>query len=146
MQQSIPELEAIVALNSFGSLLWPRHGALDLQVPVLFTGGTLDLITPPLSEQLDLLLATQPHLASRVVIGVDVHKEKKTSDDLFKLGTELVGVQPLNVQSLLAVEIKTFLEQVEAGEVLKGSMHKQVGDLRLHRLDRAAVERLRNAQ
>ena len=156
MQQSIPELEAIVALNSFGSLLWPRHGALDLQVPVLFTGGTLDLITPPLSEQLDLLLATQPHLASRVVIvegashfspvRVDVQKEKKTSDDLFKLGTELVGVQPLNVQSLLAVEIKTFLEQVEAGEVLKGSMHKQVGDLRLHRLDRAAVERLRNAQ
>ena len=57
-----------------------------------------------------------------------------------------MGVQPLNVQSLLAVEIKTFLEQVEAGEVLKGSMHKQVGDLRLHRLDRAAVERLRNAQ
>jgi hypothetical protein len=50
------------------------------------------------------------------------------------------------VQRLLAVEIQIFLEQVEAGEGLKDSVHKQIGDLRLHRLDRAAVERLRDAQ
>ena len=61
-------------------------------------------------------------------------------------GEELVGRQPLAVQRLLAVEIQIFLEQVEAGEALQGSTHQQVGDLRLHRLDRHAAERLRKSQ
>ncbi len=154
--QSIPQLEAIVALNSFGSLLWPRHGAVPLSVPVLLTGGTLDLITPPLSEQLDLLLAISPHPASRVVlvegashfspVRVEGQMGEGRGDDLFQLGEELVGRQPLAVQRLLAVEIQIFLEQVEAGEALEGSTHQQVGDLRLHRLDRNAAERLRKSQ
>ncbi|MDP7327429.1 MAG: alpha/beta hydrolase [Prochlorococcaceae cyanobacterium ETNP7_MAG_30] len=156
VQPLVPQLEAIVALNSFGSLLWPSYGDLDIPVPVLLAGGTLDLITPPLSEQLDLLLATQPHPASRAVlvegashfspVRVEAQKVEGPSDDLFKLGKELVGLQPLTVQRLLAVEIQIFLEQVEAGEGLKDSVHKQIGDLRVHRLDRAAVERLRDAQ
>jgi len=44
-------LSAVIGFNSFGSLLWPA-GSLSktVKVPVLFTGGTLDLITPPISE------------------------------------------------------------------------------------------------
>ena len=45
-------LSAVIGFNSFGSLLWPA-GSLSktVKVPVLLTGGTLDLITPPISEQ-----------------------------------------------------------------------------------------------
>ena len=155
-QKPIPQLEAIVALNSFGSLLWPGHGDAAVPVPVLFAGGTFDLITPPLSEQLDLLLATPAHPASRVLlvegashfspVRVEAQPGKDQEDDLFQLGEELVGVQPLAVQSVLAAEIRIFLEQVESGEALVGSSHQQLGSLRMHRLDRSAVENLRGSQ
>ena len=67
-------------------------------------------------------------------------------DDLFRLGEELVGVQPLQVQALLAGEIVTFLERIEANSMASaptpphgGHLHRQVGDLHLHRIDTSAA-------
>ena len=51
-------LRGVVGFNSFGSLLWPRHGLSGLPVPVLMVGGSLDLVTPPLQEQLSLLVTS----------------------------------------------------------------------------------------
>jgi predicted dienelactone hydrolase len=49
-------VQAVVSLNGFGSLLWPHRGLRPLPAPVLLMGGSLDLITPPISEQLQLFL------------------------------------------------------------------------------------------
>ena len=137
-------LAGVVGLNSFGSLLWPRHRPVRLPVPALYTGGTLDLITPPINEQLELLLATAPKSGSAAVLvqgashfsPIRVESKPKESkptvvadgrpqqgqsggknNDLFQLGEELVGVQPLQVQALLGQEIVQFLERVDRGPV-----------------------------
>ena len=62
------QLAAVVGLNSFGSLLWPRRLHLKDSLPVFLSGGTLDLITPPLSEQVGLLRALPFHPDSRAVL------------------------------------------------------------------------------
>lgn len=146
------DLEAIVALNSFGSLLWPLSDAAAVKVPMLLAGGTLDLITPPASEQLALLLALSSHPTSRVLlfeggshfspIQVPTDPAEGAAQDLFRLGDDLVGIQPQAVRRLMMIEISTFLEQVEAKEALESSAHLEVDGLRLHRLNRAGVAQL----
>ncbi len=151
------DLVGLIGMNSFGSLLWPRNRPLQLPVPVLFSGGSLDLITPPQSEQLGLMLALAPHPASRAVlvdgashfspVRVEGQAGEGQGEDLFRLGKELVGVQPLQVQTLLEDEIVVFLEQLEgsrpeAAAAQTSTLHRRIGDLQLHRLNRDAAARL----
>jgi len=67
-------------------------------------------------------------------------------EDLFQLGEELVGVQPLQVQTLLEQEISRFLVQLEQGSDVglpsNGSEHLRVGNLHMHRLDQSGAARL----
>ena len=154
------QLVGIVGMNSFGSLLWPRNRPVRIPVPALFTGGTLDLITPPLNEQLELLLATAPDPRSRAVlvegashfspIRVEAQLTESKDNDLFQLGEELVGVQPLQVQALLGEEIITFLEQLKPGRRGSASqggpalIHRQAGSLHLHRINAEGAIQLLN--
>lgn len=108
-------LVAVVSLNGFGSLLWPRQGLAGLPVPALLLGGSLDLITPPLSEQLGLF---QPavHPRSRLVLlegGSHFSPVRIASGDraLFQLGQELVGVEPARIQALILSLTSEFLER-----------------------------------
>ena len=149
-------LSGVVGLNSFGSLLWPRRLPLPEHVPVFLSGGTLDLITPPLSEQLGLLRSLPRNPGTRVVlvegashfspVRVEGQANSGQGEDVFQLGEELVGVQPLQVQAQLEKEIGRFLldleEGVMSGSVPGGVEHLQVGDLHLHRLDQTGAARL----
>ena len=153
-QEEIPNLKAIVAINSFGSLLWPNERDAELTVPVLLLGGTLDLITPPIQEQLGLLLATSPNPFSRTLliegashfssVRVDGQDKREAGDDLFQLDDALVGDQPLSVQSLFVQEIIRYLDILEKGNNMVTSYHQQKGDLRIHLMDRQSVRRLLN--
>ena len=149
------ELAGVVGLNSFGSLLWPRQIPLSADVAVFLSGGTLDLITPPLSEQLGLLRSLPANPATRAVlvegashfspVRVEGQSGGGQGEDVFQLGEELVGVQPLRVQAQLEREIVRFLIDLEAGRVSSsqkgGVEHLQVGDLHLHRLDQTGAAR-----
>ncbi len=154
---NLPKIKAIVALNSFGSLLWPKEQDINLDIPILLTGGTLDLITPPISEQLGLLLATKPQRNSRVVlvegashfspIRIDKKSIGKKQADLFQLGEDLVGVRPLEVQNLLADEITIFLDSIENNKLSTNkSVHKEINKVRIHSLNRDTVKRLLHGQ
>ena len=150
------QLAAVIGLNSFGSLLWPRRLALKDSLPVFLSGGTLDLITPPLSEQVGLLRALPFHPDSRAVlvegashfspIRVEGQNGTGRGDDVFQLGEELVGVQPLEVQAQLELEISQFLMDLEndrqSAHIPGGVEHLIVGDLHLHRLDQTGATRL----
>ena len=149
-------LAAVVGLNSFGSLLWPRRIPLPDDVAVFLSGGTLDLITPPLSEQLGLLRSLPANPATRAVlvegashfspVRVEGQSGGGQGDDVFQFGEELVGIQPLRVQAQLEREIVRFLLDLErgrvSGSVQGGIEHMQVGDLHLHRLDQTGASRL----
>ena len=139
---------AVVGLNSFGGLIWPHRASRALPIPLLMVGGTLDLITPPLDEQLALLAGLAEHPASRVVvvegashfspIRVDGQGKASEGDDLFRLGEELVGVNPLSVQRVIAHEVIRFLDSLNSTSPRNDAVHLMdvSAKTRWHRLGR----------
>ncbi|MDM7936419.1 MAG: alpha/beta fold hydrolase [Cyanobium sp. CZS 48M] len=111
-------LAAVVSFNGFGSLLWPGRGLERLKAPLLITGGGLDLVTPPVSEQLALFLQ-HPDPRSRLVMveggsHFSVVRVKEQEQALWRLGDGLVGVAPVRVQELLLSLTSDFLSSVDA--------------------------------
>ncbi len=151
-QARIKELKGIVAINSFGSLLWPRNSSMQINFPVFLTGGTFDLITPAITEQLGLLLATKNNQLSRILliegashfspIRVKGQLNQSTGKDVFQIGESLVGFHPLSVQSVLAAEIINFLNNFEDNKAIPVTLNQSQDDLRFHILDSSAVKRL----
>jgi predicted dienelactone hydrolase len=139
---------AVVGLNSFGGLIWPHRSRQALPIPLLIVGGTLDLITPPLDEQLPLLAGLAEHPDSRVVvvegashfspIRVDGQGKASEGDDLFQLGEELVGVNPLSVQRVIAHEVIRFLDTLSSESPRNDAVHlmEASSKTRWHRLGR----------
>ncbi len=115
-------IAGVVTLNGFGSLLWPHRGLRGLEAPVLMLGGSLDLITPPLSEQLRLFLP-DPNPRSRLVLleGAShfspVRMQPSSEAPLFKFGEEWVGVDPTRVQNLILSLSSEFLWGLDPGGV-----------------------------
>ncbi len=150
----IKQLHAIVGINSFGSLLWPDRSSLTSNVPVLLTGGTFDLITPALSEQLGLLLSIQPNSFNRVLviegashfspIRVKDQTDNSRGEDLFQLGEGLVGSYPLSVQGLLSSQVIRFLDSLEQKKKLPVSINGSTVNLKYHLLDYSNVENIVN--
>jgi predicted dienelactone hydrolase len=110
-------LRGVVVFNSFGSLLWPQNGLRALPVPVMMVGGSLDLVTPPIAEQLDLFLPIG-HDRSRLVLveGGSHFSPVRVSvgeEAVLRLGADLVGSSPEVVQGLLLHLTEAFLESVE---------------------------------
>ncbi len=151
-REGIENLSAIVGLNSFGSFLWQNNLENKINTPLFFTGGTFDLVTPSISEQLGLLIALSSSPLSRVLliegashfspIRVEGQMNQLKGKDLFNLGESIVGYHPLSVQSLLAFEIISFLEKLEQNKSIPPSINLTKGDLKFHVLDRNIIEKL----
>ena len=122
LQPLAQPIAGVVTLNGFGSLLWPHRGLRGLEAPVLMLGGSLDLITPPLSEQLRLFLP-DPNPRSRLVLleGAShfspVRMQHSSEAPLFKFGEEWVGVDPARVQNLILSLSSEFLWGLDQGGV-----------------------------
>ena len=123
-------LDAVVVLNSFGSLLWGNRGLASIEVPVLSIGGSMDLITPPLNEQLRPFQQFQ-HPGSRLAVveggshfsPVGLRREQA----LMRLGSDLVGEDPRLVQRALVDLHARFLQSLEKGESLPSGLHSIAG-------------------
>jgi predicted dienelactone hydrolase len=112
-----PDLRGVVVLNGFGSLLWPSQGVAPLPVPVLMAGGSLDLVTPPVEEQLGLFLPPGDPRSLLVLVEGGSHfspvRVVDSEEALFRLGSELVGVNPRTVQRLLLRITSEFLQSLD---------------------------------
>ena len=71
-------------------------------------------------------------------IRVDGQESASQGDDLFRLGEELVGVNPLSVQRVIAFEVIGFLNSLSAGPSRQDSLHLKdsTSMTRWHRLER----------
>jgi len=155
-RENMENLAAIVGMNSFGSFLWQKNLDNQINIPLFFTGGTFDLVTPSVSEQLGLLVALSSSPYSRVLLiegashfsPIRVEGQMKQSDgkDLFNLGKSIVGYHPLSVQSLLSFEIINFLEKLEEKKSILSNLNLVKGDLKFHILDRTIIEKLLKIQ
>ena len=155
-RKNMGNLSAIVGMNSFGSFLWQENSAKQINIPLYLTGGTFDLVTPPTSEQLGLLLSLSSNPLSRVLliegashfspIRVKGPMYQSEGKDLFNLGESIVGYHPLSVQSLLAFEIITFLEELEDEKSITPGTNLNKGDLKFHILDSSTINKLIKSQ
>lgn len=141
-----PPLLGVVAFNGFGSLLWPYRGLEDLNVPVLLVGGGLDLVTPPVQEQLAVFAGAR-HPGSRLVLVEGASHFSPVRIDnrgevLFRLGDALVGIEPLKVQALLLSITTEFLQGLEHPILLSPQRRDQDG-VRAYVLDRHLASRWR---
>ena len=118
-------IAAVVAYNGFGSLLWPA-GLRGLRQPVMLVGGSLDLITPPLSEQL-AVFGQQRQGRSRLVV-----VEGGSHFSPVRVGS---GEQALLLQ--LTVEFLQSLEQ----PLLLSPQIRELDAVRAHVLDGPLVRR-----
>lgn len=138
------ELRGLVLLNSFGSLLWPRRGLASLGVPVLMVGGSLDLVTPPLEEQLRLFLQGRDPRSRLVMVEGGSHfspvRLMPTDEVLFRLDEDLVGVDPARVQAALLRLTTEYLQTLEQPLLLPAQRRVQQG-VTLDVLDAAAARR-----
>ena len=142
------DLRGLVLLNSFGSLLWPRRGLASLGVPVLMVGGSLDLVTPPLEEQLRLFLQARDPRSRLVMVEGGSHfspvRLMPTDEVLFRLDEDLVGVDPALVQSALLRLTTEYLQTLEQPLLLPAQRRVQQG-VTLDVLDAAAARRWKAA-
>lgn len=125
------DLRGLVLFNSFGSLLWPRNALQDLAVPVMVVGGSLDLITPPLAEQLPLFLPAGDRRSRLVLVDGGSHfspvRLAADQEALFRLGDELVGQDPASVQALLLGLTNDFLESLRHPLLLPAQRRQRQG-------------------
>ena len=134
-----PPVTAVVGFNSFGALLWPGNGLEPLKVPVLLVGGSLDLITPAISEQLLPFTSVSDPRSRLVLIQGASHfspvRIQQQEQALFQLGDDLVGVDPQRVQNLLLNLTVDFLRSLQQAQLLSPQMRWQEG-IRAWVLDR----------
>jgi predicted dienelactone hydrolase len=119
------DLRGLVLFNGFGSLLWPEPGLGALPVPLLMVGGSLDLVTPPLDEQLALFLSVRDPRSRLVVVQGASHfsplRMTQRDEALLRLGRELVGADPLLVQGVLLDVTSAFLSSLEQTGAERGA-------------------------
>jgi predicted dienelactone hydrolase len=119
------DLRGLVLFNGFGSLLWPEPSLGALPVPLLMVGGSLDLVTPPLDEQLALFLAVRDPRSRLLVVQGASHfsplRMTQRDEALLRLGRELVGADPLRVQGVLLDVTSAFLSSLEQTGAERGA-------------------------
>jgi predicted dienelactone hydrolase len=139
-------LQAVVSLNGFGSLLWPHRGLRALPAPVLLVGGSLDLITPPLAEQLQLFLRDGSPQSRLVLLEGGSHfspvRIDRGEQALFQLGEEFVGVEPQRVQALTLSLTADFLGSLPRGVA---PQRRQLGAVTAYVLNHRQAETWREA-
>jgi len=144
------DLRGLVLFNGFGSLLWPDSRLSSLPVPVLMVGGSLDLVTPPLDEQLALFLPARDPRSRLVVVDGGSHfsvvRIGEREEAVLRLGQELVGVDPQRVQAVLLGLTEQFLRSIQPAQApsLQAQRRRQ-GGITAYLLDPSMARRWRAA-
>jgi hypothetical protein len=109
-------------------------------------GGSLDLVTPPVEEQLGLFLPSGDPRSRLVLVEGGSHfspvQLAATEEALFRLGSGLVGLDPRTVQRLLLRLTSEFLPTLEQPLLMPPQRREQEG-VTAYVLDPAAAERWR---
>ena len=138
--------KALIGFNTFGSLIWPDAKSSGIDVPVLLVGGTYDLITPILGEQLKVFSSTKDNSLSRFLIvegashfspiRVKSKNIKMNGDgDVFRIKKTFIGEYPNDVQNLALKVIIKFLNDLGENKGINVVKNKEAYNLKFHILD-----------
>jgi len=138
---------AMVAFNSFGSLLWPKEKSSGNEIPTLLIGGTYDLITPLMNEQFSVFSAlNNPSNRFLIIEGsshfspIRINNSYEENNDVFKISESFIGLDPVLVQDLSAKFIVKFLENIKAQEIPTVIKNQRDLGLNFHLLDLETIK------
>ncbi len=140
---------AIIGFNSFGSLVWPKVNSSGIEIPTLLIGGTYDLITPLMNEQLRVFSAlNNPSNRFLIIEGashfspIRINNSSIENNDVFKISESFVGSDPISVQDLSSKFIVEFLKNIKDKEVPTVIKNQRDLGLDFHLLDLETIKRL----
>ncbi len=142
---------AIIAFNSFGSLLWPRENSSGIKTPTLLIGGTYDLITPLMNEQF-IVFSALNNLSNRFLIiegashfsPIRINNAYGENNDVFKISDSFIGSDPILVQDLSAKFIVKFLENIKNQQIPTVIKNQRNLGLDFHLLDLETIKEVSN--
>ncbi len=150
---NLKKANAIIGFNPFGSIIWPKEKDSGIEMPVLFIGGTYDLITPLISEQFNVFLSTNSNPLNRFLIieGAshfspirinNENLENHESIDIFRVNKSFIGSNPNFVQNLSLKVIVEFLENLKNNESIEIIKNQKESNLDFHILDRKTLKQV----
>ncbi len=152
-RNNLKKANAIIGFNPFGSIIWPKEKDSGIKMPVLFIGGTYDLITPLISEQFNVFFSTDPNPLNRFLIieGASHFSpirfnnesfENRESTDIFRINKSFIGSNPILVQNLSLKVIVEFLENLKNNKSIKIIKNQTESNLDFHILDRKTLKQV----
>ena len=146
---NLKKASGIIGFSSFGSLIWPKEKDSGIEMPVLFIGGTFDLITPLISEQFKVFFSTTSNPLNRFLIiegashfspvKINDNSENLENNDIFRINKSFVGSNPDLVQNLSLKVMVKFLENLKNNESIKIIKNQRERNLDFHLLDRKTL-------
>ncbi len=138
---------AIIGFNSFGSLLWPKENSSGINIPTLFIGGTYDLITPLINEQIRVFSALNNPLNRFLIIEgashfspIRIKNNYLENNDVFKISESLIGSNPILVQDLSSKFIVEFINNIKSQEIPSVIKNQREMGLDFHVLDLKTIK------
>tara|TARA_B100000963_G_scaffold167227_1_gene145253 strand:- start:2803 stop:4365 length:1563 start_codon:yes stop_codon:yes gene_type:complete len=149
------DLKAIIGFNSFGSLIWPTKKSSGIEVPILFIGGTFDLITPLLDEQFKLFVSNQSNKLNRFLVvegashfsPIRVVNEMSVGNidnDVFKIKKDFVGINPYDFQKLSLSIIIEFLVKLDQQKALKITQENYLKNFKFYLFGEKEINQINN--
>ena len=153
LELPIPEFKkslnskGIIGFSSFGNLIWSNRESNGVNVPVLFIGGTYDLITPLVNEQFRTFLASESNKLNRFLIiegashfspirVIQEISEEKIDNDVFKIQQNFIGINPFDFQEISLSIIVQFLKNLDRGKGLSIIKKANIRNINFHLLDK----------
>ena len=139
---------AIIGFNTFGSLIWSKDKSSFADLPILFIGGTFDLITPLIGEQFNVFLSANNPLNRFLIIEGASHfspiriNNDKENNDIFKIREPFIGSNPISVQNLSLSIAVEFMNKIMEKESLEVSTNQKELNLDFHILDKKSLNEI----
>ena len=140
---------AIIGFNTFGSLIWPQEKSAIIESPVLFIGGTYDLITPLIGEQFKVFLSTNNALNRFLVIEgashfspIRIEENDLKNEDIFNINDSFIGANPISVQDLSLKVAVDFISKIKNKESLKIISNQDYLNIEFHILDKKIISEI----
>jgi predicted dienelactone hydrolase len=144
-----PRIRAIFAINPLGSTMFGKQGLSQIRIPTFLLGGSDDIITPAVPEQIYPFTWLQTSAKYLAILNGGTHFSTPAvsqSDGIFPISEGLIGANPLQAQTYTKALSLAFFQthlanRAEFGQYLHPAYGRAIdsASLRLNLLPSSAA-------
>jgi predicted dienelactone hydrolase len=150
-----PRIRAIFAINPLGSAMFGKQGLSQIRIPTFLLGGSDDIITPAVPEQIYPFTWLQTSAKYLAILNGGTHFSTPAvsqSDGIFPISEGLIGANPLQAQTYTKALSLAFFQthlanRAEFGQYLHPAYGRAIdsASLRLNLLPSSAAASISQA-